>query len=352
MVAKLSYQNWSDLWEESIQRGEIACQSDSFDALEQGSVGQLCKIYDRRVELRAGLTLYIYDYEPLEDIIISEQGSAKSYFASSFFVLGNVRTTLHGITGNVNESAGKNYLSHYSSVLETEEWKSNQRILRVKILVHPSYFFTSFGANEIESLPQPLKKFAENAELQPFYQLGETTPDMQVALHQILHCPYQGLIKRIYLESKVLELMTLQFSQLTETDRPFHSKPSLRSDDVARIYQARDILIGCIDDPPSLLELAHRVGINDHKLKLGFRQVFKTTVFGYLHQYRLEQARQLIETSDIAVVKVAQQVGFADRSYFAAAFRKKYGVNPGVYRQQCRRKISVETPLSHQKNSV
>jgi len=32
---------------------------------------------------------------------------------------------------------------------------------------------------------------------------------MQTALHQILHCPYQGLTKRIYLESKVWELMAL-----------------------------------------------------------------------------------------------------------------------------------------------
>ncbi|WNN90264.1 hypothetical protein [Gloeocapsopsis dulcis] len=48
-----------------------------------------------------------------------------------------------------------------------------------------------------------------------FHQsLNITTPAMQQVLRQILDCPYHGTIKRIYLESKVLELLALQFHQL------------------------------------------------------------------------------------------------------------------------------------------
>ncbi len=66
-------------------------------------------------------------------------------------------------------------------------------------------------------------------------------------------------------------------------------------------------------------------------LKRGFRQVFGTTVFGYLHHYRLEQARQLLEAGDMNITETAHAIGFADRSYFAAAFRKKFGLNPSRY---------------------
>ncbi len=106
---------------------------------------------------------------------------------------------------------------------------------------------------------------------------------------------------------------------------------SLKPDDVDRIYQARDILLQCLDNPPSLIELARQVGLNDCTLKRGFRQVFGTTAFGYLHNYRLEQARQLLEERRLNISEIAQAIGFANRSHFASAFRKKFGITPKKY---------------------
>ncbi|NJO73401.1 MAG: helix-turn-helix transcriptional regulator [Leptolyngbyaceae cyanobacterium RM1_406_9] len=208
----------------------------------------------------------------------------------------------------------------------------------------------------MSQLPSELRQIATSGRVQPYYQSGVTTPEMQMVLHQILHCPYQGLMKRLYLEGKTLELMTLQFNQFQNDNSAAKSYSSLRSDDVERIYQAKEILIRQLDDPPSLTELARQVSMNDHKLKQGFRRVFNTTVFGYLHDYRLEQARQLLETGEVGVVAIAHQVGFADRSYFAAAFRKKFGINPGVYRRSQERSpnclATEKTPPSHRKNSA
>ncbi|MCD8489485.1 MAG: AraC family transcriptional regulator [Desertifilum sp.] len=74
--------------------------------------------------------------------------------------------------------------------------------------------------------------------------------------------------------------------------------------------------------------MARQVGLNDCTLKRGFRQVFGKTVFGYLHEYRLEYARQLLEERRLNVSEVAQKIGFVNRSYFAAAFRKKVWPHP------------------------
>jgi AraC-like DNA-binding protein len=73
------------------------------------------------------------------------------------------------------------------------------------------------------------------------------------------------------------------------------------------------------------------VGLNDCTLKKGFREVFGTTAFGYLHDYRLEKARQLLSLGNMKVQDIVHRVGFSDGSYFAAAFRKKFGVNPSFY---------------------
>jgi AraC-like DNA-binding protein len=77
--------------------------------------------------------------------------------------------------------------------------------------------------------------------------------------------------------------------------------------------------------------LARIVGINDCKLKAGFRHVFGTTVFGYLHDCRMERSRQLLEAGEMTVTEAAQAVGFVSRGHFAAAFKRRFGVNPSVY---------------------
>jgi AraC-like DNA-binding protein len=88
-----------------------------------------------------------------------------------------------------------------------------------------------------------------------------------------------------------------------------------------------------LNDPPTLIELARLARINDCKLKLGFRQVFGTTVFGYLHDCRMEQSRQLLEAGEMSVAEVTCALGYANRSHFAIAFRKKFGMNPSTYRR-------------------
>jgi AraC-like DNA-binding protein len=107
--------------------------------------------------------------------------------------------------------------------------------------------------------------------------------------------------------------------------------PKLQADDIERIYQARDILRDRFKNPPSLINLAHQVGLNDYKLKIGFRHVFGTTTFGYLHSYRMEQASQLLRERHLSVTAVAKAVGYASRSSFVKAFQKKFGVSPSRY---------------------
>lgn len=115
-----------------------------------------------------------------------------------------------------------------------------------------------------------------------------TSPMMQLVLKQILNCPYQGITKRLYLEGKVLELIAIYLAQLEETKNQF--QPKLDHQEIHCIYQASEILVMQLSSPPSLQELAKLVGINQQKLKEGFRDVFGTIVFGYLRDRGLEQA--------------------------------------------------------------
>lgn len=93
---------------------------------------------------------------------------------------------------------------------------------------------------------------------------------MHLALQQILNCPYKGLTKQIYLESKVLELIALRLEQAIEDNQTQKQSVRLRSDDIERIHHAKDILLCNSNNPPSLVALARQVGLNDCMLKKVF----------------------------------------------------------------------------------
>lgn len=145
---------------------------------------------------------------------------------------------------------------------------------------------------------------------------------------QILRCPFQGITKRMYLESKALELVSLVLEQESEIQKGKRAIKPLNAGTLERIYYARTLLLQNLHQPPSQPDLAKQAKLNEYTLKRGFRQVFGTTVFAYLHKYRLEQARQLLTTGQMAVSEVMTAVGFADRHHFAVSFRKQFGLSP------------------------
>jgi len=180
----------------------------------------------------------------------------------------------------------------------------------------------------------PLPELLRSPEQLFYSQFGTMTAPMQMVLRQILHCPYTGVIKQLYLESKAWELLTLCLHDALSHEGPPSPLINLKPVDIERIHQARDILLQHFNNPPTLAELARQIHLNEYALKRGFRQVFGTTVFGYLHHYRLDYAHHLLQQGGKTVTGVAHTVGFASRSSFARAFRKKFGVNPGQYLRQ------------------
>ncbi len=197
----------------------------------------------------------------------------------------------------------------------------------------------SFAANQQGQVPQVLQPWIRQSHQTYYCRCGTATPAMQTVAWRILKCPYQGIAKRLYLEGKALELMGMLVAQETEIKDAKNHLHILKPDVVERVYHARDILVKRLSNPPSFMELSRAVGLNDYLLKQGFRQLFGTTAFSYLHHYRLEQAYQLLETSDMKVSEIANSVGFLSHSYFTTAFRKKFGFCPKQYQMQQKKSV-------------
>lgn len=319
MAIALAQAEYWELFEESTTNLE----SNSFEVVQPFPRVLGCGSL-RQISLREGLDLAIADYQPQEQVILHSP-EREHPLEFSFFLAGGYREQ--------SRVVGPGQYSFYGSGIapvERVELLAPERVLEVNVHIDPA-LFSAFWNESSTSLSPELRHLLQT-DSRPYYvRSGFTTSDMQAALQQILHCPFSGITKRIYLESKVWELMALLLVQELTQYQKAPQEPALKQDDVERIHYAREILSQRFDNPPSLLELARQVGLNDCTLKRGFRQVFGTTAFGYLHEYRLEQARQLLEEGHLNVSEVARRIGFVSRSHFAAAFRKKFGLTPREY---------------------
>ncbi|NJL47840.1 MAG: helix-turn-helix transcriptional regulator [Leptolyngbyaceae cyanobacterium SM2_5_2] len=238
---------------------------------------------------------------------------------SSFFIIGTVINQHLGLTEENLEAPGQHYLECIQDGCEVDHFFTDAPVIRLRFALSPQFIQRLTAAFHV---PADLKPLIETGIASSFYSQGKTTPEMHGVLGQILKCPYQGFLKQLYLEGKILELSTLQFAQFAGSSYSQPCPITLRTDDIERIYQAREILICQYSHPPSLLELARQVGLNDFKLKQGFRHVFGTTVFGFLREFRLEQAQTLLSNGQLTVQQVAHVVGYSHTGYFAKAFKR------------------------------
>jgi AraC-like DNA-binding protein len=161
------------------------------------------------------------------------------------------------------------------------------------------------------------------------------TVNMLRVLTEIRNCQFQGGIKKLFLQSKVLELLALQCEQFERSDWGIGPAAlNISASDREKIYYARDLLLGAVQHPPSLQELSRKAGLNEFKLKNGFKKVFDNTVFGYLNDHRLDQARQLLlQQNNRSLSDIADELGYSSPQHFSNAFRKKFGVTPGKARK-------------------
>ena len=155
------------------------------------------------------------------------------------------------------------------------------------------------------------------------------SPATQQAIDAILHCHFSSDgLKKVFFLSKVMELMVLQadaHDRLPSTETASFLKTAY---DREQIVFAREYMHQHIETPPTIPELARIVGLNEFKLKKGYKEMFGNTIFGHLAEARLEKARQVLLEGKKTVSEIAGDMGYSSVQHFSMAFKKRHGVSP------------------------
>ncbi|MEO9514094.1 MAG: AraC family transcriptional regulator [Flavobacteriaceae bacterium] len=153
------------------------------------------------------------------------------------------------------------------------------------------------------------------------------TAQMKSAIQEIIHCRRKGLYKKMFLESKVMELLLLQLEQINEHKST--STKSLPSKlEIEKMKYAQEIIQENLLTPLSLYQLSKLLNTNECSLKKSFKAVYGTTVFGYIQELKMKEAKTLICDQKLPVYQVADKIGYKNPQHFTAAFKKYFGYVP------------------------
>lgn len=107
--------------------------------------------------------------------------------------------------------------------------------------------------------------------------------------------------------------------------------PGFNTGDRRRIAHARHLLSQHHADDWTIPLLSQTVGLNQQKLKTGFRQLVGMPPHAFLRRARLLAAEGLLMQGATAT-EAAIAVGYTNMSHFARIFRECYGCNPSLFR--------------------
>ncbi len=187
--------------------------------------------------------------------------------------------------------------------------------------------------NMYERYPGIFEPFYENIKRNKnfsFYEKGIfIRPDIYKTVQDIKEAYLLGKTAPLYIEAKTQELFALLLGR-TNKNRCDNISCAVRE----KIYEAKHIIEANYNAPPGIQELALMVGVSSTTMKTCFKKIFHNTVYGYLFDYRMKKAEQLLETPDLNISEVAELTGYEHPAHFCTAFKRKFGITPMEYKKK------------------
>lgn len=131
---------------------------------------------------------------------------------------------------------------------------------------------------------------------------------------------------------KALELLYLlrDKSALLQDEHRIPTPDSYLSRTVSEIHSYME---HHLDQKLTIEALSHQFHISPTAFKSCFRRMYGQPVHRWLQAQRLEKAAELLQTSNMTVLQIAQAVGYEGASQFNSAFKNQFGVTPRQHKK-------------------
>ncbi len=219
------------------------------------------------------------------------------------------------------------------------QFSANKRTCINSLEINREKFQPSMDC-ELKSLSKGLEAlFRDVAAKNVYYKNGNYCLNLADLLKEIDDYPNPNFVRNLFLHSLAFKILTLQILQYQDDKSKPANQSILRKFEVNSIREAATIINNNILDFISVQELAETVGLNTNKLQDGFKNLYNSTVNGYVQNSRLDLAKNLLIDSEITISEIVYMIGLSSKSYFSKIFKDKYQLSPSTIRKNSRHSI-------------
>jgi AraC-like DNA-binding protein len=158
-------------------------------------------------------------------------------------------------------------------------------------------------------------------------ELREIMPlPMRKIFDRISTNQFETFVDKMAFQESLTGLIRSAFEQLLADFK-------IKKSDYEAIVRAELLLIGNINEAPSIAFLASESAMSTTKFKLTFKKIYGKSVYNYYLHYRMEIARRWLNENQMNVAEVGDRLGYKNLSHFARIFKKHFGVYPSKYEE-------------------
>lgn len=276
--------------------------------------------------------LHVMDFQVVQPYAIDT--SRKNLVCIQIILTGTYSRLASDYVDTVN-SASVQITNFPRSVSEA---RAGERLRGILIVVERSHLLEHFGVN-LDRIPVAYRPiFASDVGMVQAMKIPAVS-SVRISAEQILSCKYQEPLRSIYFVNKTTEIIcdiVYQLNSMLPSRSRIAQAPSVfhAIEAAAAIYRRE------LHRPPTLEQLAIRVGVNRNALVSGFLENFGVTPHAFSLNLRMEEAQNFLRNSNLSISEIARRVGYGGYASFSRAFSEHFGHAPSAVKDEGERPIA------------
>lgn len=301
-----------------------------FIPYEPDDMGELLKDVKSQDMYLPNFTVRAFEGKmPRDTVFYDHHGTGTGMLGSCIFLKGQVKTYLPGRNdGIVSRNRSQNFKFDPANEFR-HLCQADTELNFIHISFMPRFFTQLLPENE--PWAENLKAKIDRKERMVGDHFASITLAQEQALSNIFNTPLTGKLGYMMIETSIIQVILLQMYSLFHKEEAF-KQPAVSKRDLELIHELKDYLNSTFLDDHTISGLAQQFGTNTNKLMSLFKKLFGKSIFEYLTDQRMEHARKLLREESLLVTEVSRTIGYKNPNHFSAAFKKKFGINPSVYR--------------------
>jgi AraC-like DNA-binding protein len=152
-------------------------------------------------------------------------------------------------------------------------------------------------------------------------------PRILHSIYSVIGNGFEGELQSLYLDCKFVDLIIASLHHCQ------YFKIGLDEGDVRKIKETKEYIEQNLKFRLDVSYLADKISLTRKKFEAGFKQLFGTSVFDFITNERMQQARVMLRDSTLTISEISLSLGYTRLNNFYKTFKRRFGYSPGELRK-------------------